>query len=143
MQFNQNNSYNQEELDSYHMHTSYVEDNDNYNSDDVNKDNTDSTVDVEFIMFTQNMVEEVKLERTEDSFEVHIAVKGIAQKNIRINTDKNYLNVTISPKIADKSTTVYNDAFRLPPNANTRWISTKYSKGYLTINVKLNKAVAR
>ncbi|MEZ4888770.1 MAG: Hsp20/alpha crystallin family protein [Chitinophagales bacterium] len=143
MQFNEENYYDQEELEQYNIHAPATNVSQKYKDDEydyMDDDSTDTTTDSEVLIPAQDTVEDVFVSTNDDFFEVHIAVKGIAQKNIRINTDKYYLNVSISPKVGAKGTSSFSHAFRLPPNANTRGgVATKYVKGNLVLSVKLNK----
>ncbi len=146
MQYGEENYYDKEELEQYNIHAPATSVSQKYEEDDydyMDDENTDTTSDSEVLIPSMDTVEEVFVSTNETCFEVHIAVKNIAKKNIRINTDKHNLNVNITPKAGMKGLAGFSHAFRLPLNANARSVSTRYSKGYLVVSVQLKKGEHR
>lgn len=142
MQFNQENYYDEEGLEQYNVHTPSTSVSQKYEEDDydyMDNENTDTTSDSEVIIPSMDTVEEVFVTTNNTCFEVHIAVKNLAKKNIRINTEKYNLNVNITPKAGMKDLAGFSHTFRLPLNANARSVSTKYSKGFLVVSVELKR----
>lgn len=147
MQFDKKVPFEEEELKHYGLQTNDSNSIGGENGFDFDNDNADNDEeDDTAIIQSRNSTSHVSVvdkyfitNSNHTCFEVHIKVNNIAQQNIRLNTDKNYLHINITPKQRNIGIANFNQSFRLPYGANTQKISNQYRKGYLVVSVPLNE----
>lgn len=88
----------------------------------------------------------VNIAETENAFEVQLAVPGLKKEDLKINLDKNVINVSADKKVEttdeskkftkrEYSYSSFSRSFTLPQSADSSKIDADYTDGILTLTI--------